>query len=115
MFLRESYNEKGKGIKVKQNRDSLSLRSNWMRETMNTSISIDKLEINMIHRESHLVMVKLTSSRMDCALSVCETARFLRGTIADLELFDMTGYPQKEYSAAKEHAPYRILSKQSQF
>jgi hypothetical protein len=26
----------------------------------------------------------------------------------------MTGYPQKEYSAGLEHAPYRILAKQPQ-
>lgn len=50
MFLRETYNEKGKGIKVKENRDSLTLPSSWMRETMNTTIAVGKLEINMLHR-----------------------------------------------------------------
>lgn len=57
-------------------------------------------------------MIKLLADKINCGLSVCETAKFLRGTIADLELFDMTGYPQKEYSAGVGHAPYRILAKQ---
>jgi hypothetical protein len=85
-----------------------------MRETMSTTFIVDKLEINMVHRESHLVMVKMLATNIDCGLSVCDTAKFLRGTIADLELFDMTGYPQKEYTTEQEHAPYRILTKPPQ-
>jgi hypothetical protein len=98
MFLRENYNEKGKGIFVKERREQLSLKSNWMKETMKMSLNFDKLEINMVHRESHMVMLKLISNRIDCELSICETAKFIKGTITELDLFDMTGYPQKDYN-----------------
>jgi hypothetical protein len=32
-----------------------------MKETMTTDLELGRLEINMIHRESHLVMVKMES------------------------------------------------------
>lgn len=72
MMSAQKYQEKGKGIFVKEKRDQLSLKSNWMKETMNTHVELGRLEINMVHRESHLVMAKLESKQIYCLFSVCE-------------------------------------------
>lgn len=111
MFLRENYREKGKGITVKDRRDQLSLQGKWMQEMMKTSVNLRKIEINMFHRESHLVMFKLLASPIDCDFTVCETAKFVKGTVGTLDLFDMTGYPREDYSADQCHEPYRILTR----
>ncbi len=84
---------------MKEKRDQLSLKSKWMKETMKTDIHLDKIEINMIHRESHLVILKMESNRIKCSLTVFENDKFLHGTMDTLDLYDMTGYPQKDYSA----------------
>ena len=56
-------------------------------------------------------MLKIISNKIICEMSICETAKFVKGTIGELDVFDMTGYPQKEYSAFMEYPPYRILTK----
>lgn len=78
---------------------------------MKTELQMGRLEINMIHRESHLVMAKLESKEIQCLFSVCEGEKFLKGVMHTLDLYDMTGYPQKEYSPLEHYEPYRILTK----
>lgn len=56
-------------------------------------------------------MLKIISNTIICEMSICETAKFVKGTIGELDIFDMTGYPQKEYSPFMEYPPYRILTK----
>ena len=46
----QKYKEKGKNIFVKEKRDQLTLRSSWMKETMESEVFFDKIEVNMIHR-----------------------------------------------------------------
>ena len=58
MTLLKKFKEKGKGILVKGQRDELSTKATWMRERMSTEVCLEKIEINMIHRETHLVMLK---------------------------------------------------------
>ena len=43
MIFMEKYKEKGKNIFVKEKRDQLTLRSSWMKETMDTEIFFDKI------------------------------------------------------------------------
>jgi hypothetical protein len=66
--MKENHREKGKNIKVKSQRDQLSVKSTWMKETMATEVNLNKIEINMIHRESHLVMLKMESKGIHCLL-----------------------------------------------
>lgn len=73
MTMRDKYKEKGKGIQVKSQRDQLSVKSNWMKETMATEVILSKIEINMIHRESHLVMLKMESRDINCLFEVCSS------------------------------------------
>jgi hypothetical protein len=42
MFFKDRYDEKGKGIKVKQKRDQLSLKASWMKEIMKINITFKK-------------------------------------------------------------------------
>lgn len=41
--MKENYTDKGKGIKVKENRDKFSLKSKFMKETMKMNLIFDKL------------------------------------------------------------------------
>ena len=41
--MKENYTDKGKGIKVKENRDQFSLKSKFMKETMKMNLLFDKL------------------------------------------------------------------------
>jgi len=43
-------------------------------------------------------MFKVLSNLITCELAICETAKFVKGTVLTLDLFDMTGYPRKDYS-----------------
>lgn len=71
MIFMEKYKQKGKNIFVKEKRDQLSLRSSWMKETMETEVFFDKIEVNMIHRESHLPILKMDSNKIYCFFEVC--------------------------------------------
>ena len=95
MAMRDNYIEKGKGVRVKAKRDQLSVKGGWLKETMNADMSFGKLTINMVHRETHLIMFRFEATRMECGLKICDTAKFLSGRVGDLEIYDLTGYPQK--------------------
>ena len=56
-------------------------------------------------------MLKMESKKINCLFEVCQTEKFIKGTIDTLDVFDMTGYPRKDYSPYEEYAPYRIMTK----
>ena len=43
-------------------------------------------------------MIKLISNDINCSFCITDTAKFVSGYVNELDIYDMTGYPQKEYS-----------------
>lgn len=56
-------------------------------------------------------MFWLKSQELKTAYSTGRVQRYVEGVVGSLELYDITGYPQKEYDIGAEYKPYCLLRK----
>lgn len=65
MFARREYERNGVGRVVQDKRVNFVQKNKRLKELVRLNLTIRKTEVLMIHRQSHLVMFKLTASNIE--------------------------------------------------
>ena len=109
--MTKDYESQGQGRKVKDDRDHYLTKQKWIKELAKVESSIRDFQINFIHRQSHLTMFGAIGSNLKIDFLIAENQKFVSGSLHNLDVFELSGYPQKVYDANITYSPYKILSK----
>lgn len=80
---------------------------------LSIDVQLDNVDLYLMHRQTHVILFNITGEKILVGILLTEHEKFVDGSIEDMNIYEMTNYPQTENSNIEYEyiKPYKIVSR----